>query len=83
MVLVASSTMPSDGHRWSAHRLVIDKTFFRTQAGCPRRDLPKRFENCDGAEGRAWTVAVDATVVRAREHAAGARHRLPAGQRHD
>jgi transposase len=33
---------------------------------------------CDGAEGRAQTVAVDATVVRAHQHAAGARHRLPA-----
>ena len=28
---------------------------------------------CDEAGGRAWTVAVDATVVRAHQHAAGAR----------
>jgi transposase len=33
---------------------------------------------CDEAEGRAWTVAVDATVVRAHQHAAGARRRPPA-----
>ena len=33
---------------------------------------------CDGAEGRAWTVAADATVVRAHQHAAGARRQLPA-----
>src|SRR5882724_9997384 len=33
---------------------------------------------CDGAERRAWTVAVDATVVRAHQHAAGARHQPPA-----
>jgi hypothetical protein len=79
MVLAASSALPPDGNRWSAHRLVIDGIFFRTRAGCPRRDLPERFENCDGAEGRAaWTVAVDATVVRAHQHTAGERHRLPA-----
>jgi transposase len=33
---------------------------------------------CDQGEGRAWTVAADATVVRAHQHAAGARHRPPA-----
>ena len=32
---------------------------------------------CDQAEGRAWTVAADATVVRAHQHAAGARHAPP------
>jgi transposase len=29
---------------------------------------------CDEAKGKAWTVAADATVVRAHQHAAGARH---------
>ena len=29
---------------------------------------------CDEAQGKAWTVAADATVVRAHQHAAGARH---------
>jgi transposase len=33
---------------------------------------------CDEAAGQAWTVAVDATVVRAHQHAAGARHAPPA-----
>jgi hypothetical protein len=33
---------------------------------------------CDQAEGLDWTVAVDGTVVRAHQHAAGARHRSPA-----
>jgi transposase len=33
---------------------------------------------CDEAAGQAWTVAVDATVVRAHQHAAGARRRPPA-----
>jgi len=32
---------------------------------------------CDQAEGAAWTVAADATVVRAHQHAAGARHAPP------
>jgi transposase len=34
---------------------------------------------CDEAAGQRWTVAVDATVVRAHQHAAGARRRPPAG----
>jgi hypothetical protein len=33
---------------------------------------------CDEVEGPGWTVAVDGTVVRAHQHAAGARHTLPA-----
>jgi transposase len=33
---------------------------------------------CDEPKGRAWTVAADATVVRAHQHAAGARHTPPA-----
>ncbi len=32
---------------------------------------------CDEAERKAWTVAADATVVRAHQHAAGARHAPP------
>ena len=33
---------------------------------------------CDEAEGRDWTVSADSAVVRAHQHAAGARHALPA-----
>jgi transposase len=33
---------------------------------------------CDEAGGTAWTVAADATVVRAHQHAAGARRKPPA-----
>jgi transposase len=33
---------------------------------------------CDEAEGADWTVAADATVVRAHQHAAGARRAPPA-----
>ncbi len=32
---------------------------------------------CDQEQGLAWTLAADATVVRAHQHAAGARHELP------
>ena len=33
--------------------------------------------NADAGEGREWTVGVDAAVVRAHQHAAGARHLPP------
>jgi len=32
---------------------------------------------CDAEEGKDWTAAVDATVIRAHQHAAGARHAPP------
>ena len=32
---------------------------------------------CDQGEGGEWTVGVDSTVVRAHQHAAGARHAPP------
>jgi hypothetical protein len=34
--------------------------------------------DADGGEGGEWTVGVDAGVVRAHQHAAGARHQPPA-----
>jgi hypothetical protein len=33
---------------------------------------------CDAPAGPGWMIAVDATVVRAHQHAAGARRRPPA-----
>ena len=33
---------------------------------------------CDVAEGKDWAVSADSTVIRAHQHAAGARHALPA-----
>jgi transposase len=33
---------------------------------------------CDVAEGADWTLSASSTVVRAHQHAAGARHELPA-----
>ena len=32
---------------------------------------------CDEREGAEWTAGIDATVVRAHQHAAGARHEPP------
>ena len=32
---------------------------------------------CDGDDGSEWTVGVDSSVVRAHQHAAGARHEPP------
>jgi transposase len=32
---------------------------------------------CDEAEGKDWVAAIDSTVIRAHQHAAGARHEPP------
>lgn len=41
-------------------------------------DDPGRLRaGCDEAEGETWTVAADATVVRAHQHSAGTRHAPP------
>lgn len=32
---------------------------------------------CDVDEGAEWAVGIDATIVRAHQHAAGARHAAP------
>jgi hypothetical protein len=40
--------------------------------------LDRLRRDADLHEGRDWTVGVDAAVVRAHQHAAGARHELPA-----
>jgi transposase len=46
--------------------------------GTWERVLDRLRAGCDEAQGQAWTVAADATVVRAHQHAAGARRRPPA-----
>ena len=51
--------------RWSG-----DGTWERSWTGC----VPAATRR----QGQAWTVAVDATVVRAHQHAAGARRQPPA-----
>jgi transposase len=45
--------------------------------GTWQRVLAELRRGCDAAEGRGWDVAVDSTVVRAHQHAAGARHEPP------
>ena len=40
--------------------------------------LGKLQAGCDEAEGRDWAVSADSTVVRAHQHAVGARRVLPA-----
>ena len=42
------------------------------------RILDQLRRDADVGEGPEWTVAIDAAVVRAHQHAAGARHRPPA-----
>ena len=42
------------------------------------RILGRLRAGCDEAEGKGWTLGADSTVVRAHQHAAGARRALPA-----
>ena len=51
--------------RWSLDGM-WEKILARLRAGC------------DEAEGKDWTLSADSTVVRAHQHAAGARRVLPA-----
>jgi transposase len=46
--------------------------------GTWERVLDELRRDADRGEGSEWTVAVDGAVVRAHQHAAGARHRPPA-----
>jgi transposase len=45
--------------------------------GTWERILDELRTGCDQDEGADWTAAIDATVVRAHQHAAGARHAPP------
>ena len=46
--------------------------------GTWQKILDRLRAGCDEAEGPDWTVSADSTVIRAHQHAAGARHALPA-----
>ena len=46
--------------------------------GTWREILDRLRAGCDEAEGKDWTLSADSTVVRAHQHAAGARRALPA-----
>ena len=43
-------------------------------------DLPEDRDDADEAEEPGWTLSADSTVIRVHQHAAGARHALPAGR---
>jgi transposase len=47
-------------------------------AGTWQKILGRLRAGCDEAEGADWTLSADSTVVRAHQHAAGARHERPA-----
>jgi transposase len=46
--------------------------------GTWREILDRLRAGCDEAEGKDWTLSADSAVVRAHQHAAGARRALPA-----
>ena len=46
--------------------------------GTWQKILDRLRAGCDEAEGADWTLSADSTVVRAHQHAARARHELPA-----
>ena len=55
---------------WAASPLVAGRTWAQV--------LDALRAGCDEAEGADWTVSADSTVVRAHQHAAGARRARPA-----
>lgn len=63
--------------RYGPHTTVYNRHRRWSADGTWERILAELQAGCDEAEGRDWTVAVDSTVVRAHQHAAGARHRPP------
>ena len=85
---------PQRGGRWADHRTVINGVFWRTNYGPWKtvynrhrrwsadgiweEVLDELRRDADVGEGGEWTVGVDAGVVRAHQHAAGARHQPPA-----
>ncbi|WP_435859829.1 IS5 family transposase [Streptomyces narbonensis] len=78
--------------RWRDHRQVIDGILHRVRTGVQWRDLPERLWSADGTWERLlqqvqaaadatgeidWDISVDSTIVRAHQHAAGARTAPP------
>src|SRR4029450_12217443 len=78
---------PQRGGRWRDHRQVLNGILFRVRTGVPWRDLPERYGpwgtvykrfgrwQADGAGALAGAPQTDASVLRAHQHAAGARKR--------
>ncbi|MFD6182514.1 IS5 family transposase [Streptomyces goshikiensis] len=85
---------PKRGGRWRDHRQVIDAIAFKYRTGTPWMDLPERFGPWKGAHNRLRMWAADGTwakvftallaqadaIVRAHQHAAGARQEGPGGR---
>ncbi len=69
---------PKRGGRWRDHREVIDAIAFNLQTGTQWVHLPEKYGNWRGVYRlRMWAVSVDSTIVRAHQHAAGARKKGP------
>lgn len=58
-------------------RLQPASPLVRSGDGTWERVLDGLRAGCDEGEGADWTAAIDSTVVRAHQHAAGARHEPP------
>jgi transposase len=67
--------LPADYGNW---KTVYNRHWRWSRDGTWARVLGELRRGCDVPEGKDWTVGVDSTVVRAHQHAAGARHAPPA-----
>ena len=63
--------------RFGAWQTVYNRHRRWSGDGTWERILAELMTGADAEQGREWTVAVDSTVVRAHQHAAGARHVPP------
>jgi transposase len=59
------------GGQWRDHRTVINGILWKLRTGSPWSDAVREIE---------WEVSVDDTVVRAHQHAAGARRKPTKGE---
>ena len=63
--------------RFGPYQTVYNRHRRWSADGTWERILEALQAGCDEADGQSWLVAVDSTVVRAHQHAAGARHEPP------
>ena len=62
--------LPAEYGHW---KTVYNRHWLWSKDGTWAQILDQLRAGCDVAEGKGWTVSVDSTVVRAHQHAAGAR----------
>ena len=55
------------------NRVFVEAVLYRYRAGIPWRDLPERFGDWKTVYQRFNRMMIDATIVRAHQHSAGAR----------